>query len=302
MVVHINKNKYTTMTKYKQIFKHEQIFRRLTGITPDKFLELLEEVELAYEIWLLEESQSPNRKRAKGAGPKFTLCLGDRLLLLLMYYRTYVTYAFLACIFGIDESNIGRNVRLLEPLLAGVFRIPEKKIKISDDEIAKIFCDGTEQPIERPSKNQKRFYSGKKKCHTRKFQVVTVRKKKRPGPGKKPRKIRIAAVSKIVSGTTHDKKLYEISGIKKPPGIPSYGDTAYIGTDLKIPHKKPRGKELSDRQKLLNKRISSQRICVEHGIGKMKIWRITRDKLRNSRRNQSITIKNVAGLHNMMFA
>ena len=59
-----------------------------------------------------------------GAGRKHALALADRLLMLLIYYRTYTTHAFLGFLFGVDDSAVGRNINPLRPLLAGIFRIP----------------------------------------------------------------------------------------------------------------------------------------------------------------------------------
>jgi len=41
---------------------------------------------------------------------------------------------------------------------------------------------------------------------------------------------------------------------------------------------------------------------VEHGIGKMKVWRIAAERYRNPRRCHTLMMKNIAGLHNLMFA
>jgi len=244
-----------------------------------------------------------NRQRKIGGGNKHKLCLKDRLLLLLVYYRTYQTYAFLSFVFGIDESSVGRNIKSLEPLLAQIFRIPERKIEITDEEFEKIFFDGSEQARERPTKKQKKFYSGKKKQHTTKFQVAVVKKKKKAGVRKhQKRKLRIAAITKVVPGKIHDKKLYDHSKTHKPPWAESIGDTGYLGTILTIPHKKSKNKDLTKKQKKQNRKLSSKRIVVEHGIGKMKIWRISRDKIRNSKSSHSLRIKNIAGLQNLMFA
>ena len=40
---------------------------------------------------------------------------------------------------------------------------------------------------------------------------------------------------------------------------------------------------------------------AEHGIGKMKIWRIAADRCRNSPRRHTVRMENVAGLHNRMY-
>jgi hypothetical protein len=48
--------------------------------------------------------------------------------------------------------------------------------------------------------------------------------------------------------------------------------------------------------------VSRRRIVVEHGIGKMKAWRIAAERSRNPRRRHTLRTKNVAGLRNLMFA
>jgi len=148
-------------------------------------------------------------------------------------------------IFNIYESSVGRNFKPLESLLAGIFRIPERKVEISEDEFLTLFFDGTEQKRERPTKRQRIHYSGKKKMHTVKYQVIVVKKKKKPGIRNQKRKLRIAAVSKAFSGKTHDKQMYEKTNTIRPPGTKGKGDLGYQGTDLEIPIKKPRGKNLS---------------------------------------------------------
>lgn len=195
------------MKKYIQLAKNNKTFRRLTGITPEKFSEPSKEVKVLYEEWNTKRLEGRQRKRKRGGGNTHKLCTEERLLLLLMYYRTYQSYAFFAFLFGIDESNIGRNFKPLEPLLAQIFKIPERKIEITDGEFLKIFFDGSEQPRERPSKKQNKYYSGKKKQHTQKFQVAVVQKKKKPGPGKeKKRKIRIVAITKVFPGKIHGQE------------------------------------------------------------------------------------------------
>ena len=87
-----------------------------------------------------------------------------------------------------------------------------------------------------------------------------------------------------------------------PPEVRRTGDTAYIGTGLLTPRKKPRGGALTPRQKAGNRRVSRRRIVVEHGIGKMKVWRIAAERYRNPRRRHTLMMKNIAGLHNLMFA
>ena len=271
-------------------------------MTPVAFSRLLAEVTAAEQAVRTRRGQRAGRRREVGAGRKHTLDLGDRLLMLLMYYRTYVPHTFLAFLFGLDDSNVSRSNRQTEPLLAGIFRIPERKVELRDEEIRELFFDSTERPTARPVRGQKRFDSGKKKRHTLKTQVVVTRVRKRPGVRGQRRRVRIAAVSKTFPGSTHDKKVYDRTGVRLPPGVAGCGDTAYLGTELKTPRRKPRGGELTRRQKAGNRRVSRRRIVVEHGIGKMEVWRVAAERWRNPRRRHTLMMKNVAGLHNRMFA
>lgn len=290
------------MTPSTRLLKQPRTFRRLTGLTPVAFRRLLTEVTAAWQVAEARRGQRIGRQRRPGAGHPFTLALADRLLMLLIYYRTYVPHTFLGFLFGVDDSTVCRSNRRIEPLLAGIFRIPERRVVLSQDEVQELYFDGTERPTNRPTRGQRAYYSGKKKRHTIKHQVVVVKKKKKPGRGQKPRRLRIASVSKSFAGSTHDKRVYDRTRVKVPEGVPACGDTAYQGTGMESPTRKPRGGALTARQKRGNRRISRRRIVVEHGIGKMKIWRIAADRYRNPRCRHTLMFKNVAGLHNRMFA
>jgi hypothetical protein len=264
-----------------------------------EFDKLLAQLEPAFAARQAKARRSRPRKRKVGAGRKPKLAVADRLFVTLVYYRVYVSQAFLGGLFGVDAGTICRLIAAVGLALTGIFRIPERTVTIAEDELAAAFVDATEQPTNRPSTKQRRHYSGKKKRHTIKHQVVVVRKRKR-GRGK--RKVRVAAVGKAAPGETHDKKMYDRSRLELPDGVRGTGDSGYQGTDLEVPHKKPRGGALTRRQKAGNRRLSKRRIVVEHGIGKMKIWRIVADRFRNPRRKHTVVMKNVAGLHNLMFS
>ncbi len=65
-----------------------------------------------------------------------------------------------------------------------------------------------------------------------------------------------------------------------PAGGTAGGDTGYVGTALETPTRKPRGGSLTARQKAGNRRVSRRRTALEHGIGKMKVWRIAAERFR----------------------
>jgi hypothetical protein len=282
-------------------------FRPLTGITPAEFEKLLATLTPLHQQAEVRRLERPGRRRRPGAGRKHLLALEDRLLMLLIYYRTYVTHAFLGFLFGIDQSSVCRQINPLQPLLAGIFRIPERRVTLEEDELRALFFDGVDQPIHRPGRGQRRYYTRKRKRHVLKHQIVVVRRRKPPGPagggGAKPRRQRVAAVSPAFGGRVHDKRVYDLTRAVVPPGVPCYGDTAYLGVRrLWVPVRKPPGGQLTRRQKQGNRRLARKRVAVEHGIGKMKIWRIAAERYRNPRRRHTLMMKNIAGLHNLMFA
>ena len=290
------------MSHTERLRRSPNAFRQLTGITPIVFDQLLVDLTPRYEQAEVKRKNRPGRQRQLGAGRKHALILADRLLMLLIYYRTYTTHAFLGFLFGVDDSAVSRNINPLQPLLAGIFRIPERRVKLDPEEMRELFFDATERPTRRPTQGQQEFYSGKKKRHTIKNQVVTARRTKAPGAGKKPQRLRIAAVSESFPGSVHDKKVYDEARVITPPDARRTGDTAYIGTSLETPSRKPRGGELTARQKEANRVVSRRRIVVEHSIGKMKVWRIASERYRNVTRRHTLIMKNVAGLHNLMYA
>ena len=206
-------------------------FRQFTGLSVVEFDKLLAQLEpaLAARQAKARRARSPERKAGTGRKPKLTV--PERLFVTLVYYRVSVSQTFLGGLFGVDAGTVCRIVAAVGLALTGIFRIPERKVTIAEDELAAAFVDATEQPTNRPSTKQRRHYSGKKKRHTIKHQVVVVRK----------RTVRVAAVGKAAPGTTHDKRMYDRSRLELPDGVQGTGDSGYQGTDLEVPHRKPRG-------------------------------------------------------------
>ena len=81
-------------------------------------------------------------------------------------------------------------------------------------------------------------------------------------------------------------------------------DTGYQGyepegVNTRQPKKKPKGKELTEEEKQQNRKISKDRIRVEHAIGGVKIFRITSDIFRNRKDGMEDKAMHLGcGLHN----
>jgi hypothetical protein len=60
----------------------------------------------------------PKRERDMGAGRCFKLAVKDRVVMVLVYYRLYLTYTLLMeYLFGLDQSNICRDIQKIEGLI-----------------------------------------------------------------------------------------------------------------------------------------------------------------------------------------
>ena len=93
--------------------------------------------------------------------------LRDRFLMLLIYYRLYITYTLSGFLFDLDQSNICRDIQKIEKLVRKCIPIPQKIYRITKrlktpDEVEQYFpgflafIDSTEQQIPRPVDNKRR--------------------------------------------------------------------------------------------------------------------------------------------------
>lgn len=267
------------------------LFFRLSGIRLTDFNTL---VSTLHPIWLESEEQRlshKNRKRAIGGGMNYRLEFAEQLLLCLMSYRTYTTHVFMGLVFNVSSPTVCRRIQAMTKLMAGHFRMPERKVKLSEEEQADLLylmIDGTERPVRHPKKPSagKAKYSGKKKKHTASHQIITDDKK------------RILAVGCAHHGRKHDKRIYDETRIDRPPDILVLGDLGYLGTTLEIPLKKSKKNPLTTEEQDYNTWHSKLRIGVEHGIGRMKKFNIFADIHRNNRQ-QNMIAKNVGALANL---
>ena len=101
----------------------------------------------------------------KKRGQKSQLRLLERLLLTFTYLRHNPTFARLGSEFGISESYANKIYHQILDVLIKVLPMKSRK-HLLDGDLETIAIDVTEQPIERPTKRQCLYYSGKQKLHT----------------------------------------------------------------------------------------------------------------------------------------
>src|SRR5215207_11772991 len=78
-----------------------------------------------HEIRRLSKRKN-KRERSMGAGRPFKLDVKNRFLMLLVYYRLYITYTLAGFLFDLDQSSICRDIQKTEPLIRQCIPIPQK--------------------------------------------------------------------------------------------------------------------------------------------------------------------------------
>ncbi len=317
-----------TMLTVKKLRRKSKHFHNFTGLTPEHFDRLLLTLEPLYQEAEEERLKNPNRLRARGAGRNFELELPERLLMSLMYFRLYVTQTLLGYLFGLDTSNVSREIngRMLG-VLSEVLPVPARDEPLSDlaaraassnsggadkrkrkigtleellekhPEFEEIFIDGTEQELPKPKDKSRRkgLYSGKRKRHTAKIQVVSTQTKL------------VVHLSRHVPGRVSDHLLLRATGVmrKIPEGVVVRVDKGYEGLEeeypevkVEKPRKARRGHPLTVLEEIYNRAMSALRIPVEHVIGHLKKFRLLAGIYRGKPERYDESASVIAGLHN----
>ncbi len=274
---------------YARLSKRPLLFRSFTGLAVSEFDVIAKEIESKYDEHERKRLSNRKRERKVGAGRPFKLKARERFLMLLVYYRLYITYTLSGFLFDLDQSNICRDISIIEPLIKQCIPLPKKLYKRTRrlrtiDEIEeyfpgfKAFIDSSEQEIPRPKNKRKRksYYSGKKRKHTVKTQYM------------------VNSEGNILHKTGHDRGRihdYEIFKNKHPTTplqVENVFDLGYMGVKddfptakYVLPFKKKRKSELSDEEKRHNRKHSRLRVIVEHTVCRIKKFGIMGTKFRN---------------------
>lgn len=139
--------------------------------------------------------------------------------------------------------------------------------------------------------NKKKYYSGKKKRHTLKSQIVVDTSNKK------------IICTNFANGKKHDFRLFKESHVKAYSDTEMKVDSGYQGLQkihkkTSLPIKNTKKKPLSKEDKLYNKKLSSKRVLCEHVIGMLKRFKIIADKYRNRRKRFGLRFNLIAGLYN----
>lgn len=320
------------MDFYKKLKRNPKQFLAFTGMHLHTFEDLLPQFE--HTFLQLEQQRKAktvrsqvDRQRQLGGGNAFQNNLPNRLLMLLVYYRLYLTQEFMTLFFkAANRSLISRNITLMRCVFEIVLPTPERarerllslakaegerrKKRIGTIEEFReaypelsFIIDGVEQPKRKPKEKQKRKsdYSGKKKRHTRKQLITTT-----------PTGI-IIDQSPGVGGRTHDFQAFKDDHTQR--GILNefaevratfYGDSGFQGmqkmdlpVEVRLQERGRRNHALTRDQKKVNALRSSLRVRVEHTISRRKKYRIASEEYRNRDGDYDQTMNIVGGLVNL---
>lgn len=295
------------------IEQHPERTTRIFGVNYQKWNQLVEKARAYSQQQQQKLELTKVRINAPGAGRKPILSEKEEIGLCLFYLRQMPTFEVLGMQFGVSKTEANDTfhkwlliLRKILPasLLEQLENQPQNREMLLSflEEIEhrskqrgilhpatfELLVDTTEQPRERPQlySEQKKFYSGKQKSHTFKNSFVSC------SQGKD-----IIDVVVGVKGPEADKNLLSQQQANFSPSQRFVGDKAYVGASPTVtPAKKPRGGELTTEQKDKNRRISKQRIFIEHLIRRLKIFRIAGSKFRLNPQNYPLAIYTICGL------
>lgn len=330
------------MNLFRKLKNKPALFFSTTGMTLDRFEQLMPAFEAVYNDLEAQRKRrviktGAERQRKAGGGAHFATELAERLLMLMLYYRLYLTQEFMTLLFPVENrSSICRAIAQMRPVFEAVLPVPERarktvlslaeketerrrrRINSVEDFIEQypelsILIDGVEQPKQRPKDKNKRKsdYSGKKRRHALK-QIVTAAAKGI-----------ILDQSPSVGGRTHDFEAFKAhvatrwfdgAGIEgsapyeqlRALRIVATTDSGFTGIDkLSLPiatrlvERARRGHPLTSEQKVLNRVRSRERVQIEHTIGRRKQYRIASGIYRNADKDYDAAMNVVAGLVNL---
>jgi DDE superfamily endonuclease/Helix-turn-helix of DDE superfamily endonuclease len=328
------------IARYANLTRNPQVFKSMTGLKVAEFDCLYQDV-----LPLMHEAQQTrltrdDRQRAIGAGAVFKLDARDQLLLAVVWLRVYPTHEVLGFLFGVSDSTVSRLVNRIVPLLARAGRDtmkmtdpgPKSRRTLSQlyetEPALRVIVDSFEQRVTAPRdrKEADTYFSGKKRCHTIKTQVVVAETSGR-----------IVDVCESVPGRTADITLARESGLAKalPPNAHILGDLAYTGLDkpaaaprgkgkgkdkdrdkdtdleqtkskksekftqmVEVPKKRKPKCELSEEDRAFNRAFAARRVKVENQIGRVRCYQCLDQTDRHQRRLHTERYTAVAGLVN----
>lgn len=276
------------MISLEQAKRSDRLMRATTSLTVAEFEELTRGFETAWAAARAAQTTAGTpRQRRPGAGPKSCLATAaHKLFFILFYYKAYPTQDVMGWLFGITQGQVSAWVGQLTAVVGQLLPLhrPVRQARqlaqllAEQPALRELIMDGTERRLPRPQHRgqQKRFYSGRKKRHAVKNLIVVGQR-------------RVLWCSPTVPARQHDKKVAAQARFRLPAEIDVLADSGFEGWEagqagVVTPWKKPKGRRLHWKRRAFNRRLSRERVAVEHTLASVKRLRILREPFRNRRK------------------
>jgi hypothetical protein len=277
---------------------YPKICKQLIGLTLSQLEELIQQAIALNEKQKKAQEMTQVRVNQKGAGRRQSLSPDEGICLTLFYLRQMPIFEVLGMMFSVSKTTANDCFHYWLPILRDLLPsslLEEWQRLVKDDEFVKelltsheLLVDSFEQSRERPTddQEQEKFYSGKQKRHTFKNQIVSL---------PKGNDIADAVVGK--RGPEADINLLRKQQKRFSKNQKFKGDKAYQSAErTATPRRKKPKQELSQAQLKENRKLSQERIYVEHLIRLIKIFRIASERFRLRPRSYSSVMLVVWGL------
>jgi DDE superfamily endonuclease/Helix-turn-helix of DDE superfamily endonuclease len=193
------------------------------------------------------------------------------VLVVLIYLRHNLSQALVAELFGCSQPTVSRLIGRLAPVITTVLTSNAEQV-VTKELRSTVRIDGFLAPIgeRREGTYTSGMYSGKR--HRCGFNVQVVGSFHG----------RLVLVGAPQPGSMHDAKAWRASGLATrfagrlhaDGGPGGFADTAYTGTGLCTPRRKPKAQDLTESARDYNRLIASQRASVERVIAHLKNWKL----------------------------
>ena len=148
--------------KYQELKNKAQKLLDMTSLRSEEFEKLLQSFKKAWSEYQEEQEQKrkSKRKRQKGGGRKGTIKrIEDKLLFILVYYKTYPLQVVQGEMFGMSQSQANYWIHVLSPILQKALAYEKQLPSRSPHDLAENLnnydtldfqIDGTERRRQRP--------------------------------------------------------------------------------------------------------------------------------------------------------
>lgn len=255
--------------------KEQYTEKRINKLSYTKFVRLLGVGRVIFYkmIQVVQKEIMKKHAHKKGRKPKYDA--REMVIIFLLYIKQYNAMEDYAFGWDVPKSTVCTIIHfVLNTLLKdkNFTLFGSKYTKIDDSEDRQI--DVTEIRIERPKYNQKGKYSGKKKYHTMKIQII--------------RGVETGFIYEIEigPGAEHDFHLWKRTFEGTSSNVTHEVDLGYLGMDKihensRIPHKNSKYHKLTEEEIKENKELAKERIFIEHTNSWIKRFKIFSTKFRN---------------------